>query len=216
MKYKIYLLNFSNYSNKKYSKFISNFVDDRDFSNFMRGTRQRRDWTKGFTVIFKILFNKIYLLKLNLNYFIVAVSFFLANTFVEEGLAPKADLASLFSSFLSSLDSFLSSSLPCSFLFLKFTDYQAYSLFSCSFFFCEKGLLLLAFPPPKAAVELFSSGLFPGFEPNGFDFSPALWPPWPNGFGFLLAPTAEEFWLELKGLILFEPLSLGFGLINDT
>ena len=59
VKYKI--SNFSNYSNKKYYHFTSNFVDDRDFSNFMRGldkggTGQRGDWTKGnwtkgFTVI---------------------------------------------------------------------------------------------------------------------------------------------------------------------
>ena len=39
--YKLLNLNFSNNSNKKHSKFTSNFVDDRDFSNFMRGTRQR-------------------------------------------------------------------------------------------------------------------------------------------------------------------------------
>ena len=37
MKYKIYNLNFSHYWNKKYAKFTSSFVDDRDFSNFMRG-----------------------------------------------------------------------------------------------------------------------------------------------------------------------------------
>ena len=37
MNYKIYLLNFSNYSNKKCSKFKLNFVDDQDFSNFMKG-----------------------------------------------------------------------------------------------------------------------------------------------------------------------------------
>ena len=36
-KYKLLILNFSNYSNEKYSKFTSNFLDDQDFSNFMRG-----------------------------------------------------------------------------------------------------------------------------------------------------------------------------------
>ena len=52
MNYKI--KNFSNYSNKKYSKFTSNFVDDRDFSNFMRGIDKgeldKGDWAKDFTV----------------------------------------------------------------------------------------------------------------------------------------------------------------------
>ena len=37
MKSKIYLLNFSNYPNKKYSKFTSNFVYDRDSPNFHEG-----------------------------------------------------------------------------------------------------------------------------------------------------------------------------------
>ena len=41
MDYKIENFNFSNYSNKEYIKFTSNFIDDRDFSNFMRGTGQR-------------------------------------------------------------------------------------------------------------------------------------------------------------------------------
>ena len=45
MNYKI--KNFSNYSNKKYSKFTSNFVDDQDFSNFMRGTGQRGTGQRG-------------------------------------------------------------------------------------------------------------------------------------------------------------------------
>ena len=48
MKYYIQNLNFSNYSNKKN---YLNFVDDRDFSNFMRGGLDKGgDWTKGFTV----------------------------------------------------------------------------------------------------------------------------------------------------------------------
>ena len=49
MNYKIQNFNFSNYSNKKYYKFTSNFVDDRDFSNFIRRTRQE-GWIKGFAV----------------------------------------------------------------------------------------------------------------------------------------------------------------------
>ena len=75
-KYKLLILNFSNYSNEKYSKFTSNFLDDQDFSNFMRGvdkggldkggldkggldkggTGQRGDWTKGFTVFIRIIY----------------------------------------------------------------------------------------------------------------------------------------------------------------
>ena len=31
MNFKVYILNFSNYLNKKYSKFTSNFVDDKIF-----------------------------------------------------------------------------------------------------------------------------------------------------------------------------------------
>ena len=42
MNYKILNLIFSNYSNKKLFKFTSNFVDDRDFSNFMRGLDKGR------------------------------------------------------------------------------------------------------------------------------------------------------------------------------
>ena len=53
MKYKIYLLNFSNYSKK--SKFISNFVDEREFSNFMMRTRQRGGLDKGFYGITEII-----------------------------------------------------------------------------------------------------------------------------------------------------------------
>ena len=37
MNYRIYILNYNSYSNKKYSKFTLNYLDDQDFSNFMRG-----------------------------------------------------------------------------------------------------------------------------------------------------------------------------------
>ena len=40
MNYKIYILNYSYHSNKKY-KFTLYFLDDQDFPNFMRRTGQR-------------------------------------------------------------------------------------------------------------------------------------------------------------------------------
>ena len=41
LNYKILIFNFSYYLNKKWYNFTSNFLNDRDFSNFMRGTGQR-------------------------------------------------------------------------------------------------------------------------------------------------------------------------------
>ena len=58
------MINFSNYSNLKNSKFKSNFLDDQDFSNFMKGL-DKGDWTKGFTVFNIFIFlNKLFILKI--------------------------------------------------------------------------------------------------------------------------------------------------------